>query len=235
MIHAIRKLTQGLTIDDYLEQHYIWKLPSKLPLDIPASKKSGFESNVYLKEHLAPVLEEDKQFKWHYWVIREWGGIRGFKKGDKNTTRIRMFREQLSRGDLDSSISEVISSLSKLASFWEPKKYAIYDSRAVFALNWLMFRHMANPTVFPQPNGRNTILAQYDLGTLFLLSGVKLAEHKTATAYHAYCKLLRELAHDAFGKDRPYFVEMLLFVAAPTLIIQDIQENTKIKINRTVS
>jgi len=48
---------------------------------------------------------------------------------------------------------------------------------------------------------------------------------------HEYCELLKNLAREALNTDRPYYVEMLLFIAAPEFIVEDIRENTKVQIN----
>jgi hypothetical protein len=39
------------------------------------------------------------------------------------------------------------------------------------------------------------------------------------------------LAKEALNTDRPYYVEMLLFVAAPEFIVEDIRRNTKVQID----
>jgi hypothetical protein len=71
----------------------------------------------------------------------------------------------------------------------------------------------------------------YDTATLFRLSGLGYTDRDWKTAYHEYCELLRYLAKEALNTDRPYYVEMLLFVAAPKLIVEDIRRNTKVQIN----
>ena len=99
------------------------------------------------------------------------------------------------------------------------------------SLNWLIFRHSNPRNLFPQPLGRNTKISQFDLPTLFRLSGVNFEFHNRTTAYHNYCSLLKELAKEALNSNWPYSVEMLLFTAAPQVIIEDICNNTKVNIN----
>jgi hypothetical protein len=213
-----------------LETTYHWELPADLPIDIPANVIGSFPQNVYLKENLAPVLEQDHDLSIHYWIIRDWGGIRTFQVGDRNDHVIRTFKEEVRRGSLTRASFNSISSLSKLSSFWEPERYAIYDSRAVFALNWVIFRHSKDKQLFPQPVGRNTAVSKYDTGTLFALSGTAHRYRSHKTAYHDYCSLLQDLSEMVYGTRKPYFVEMLLFLAAPGKIIEDIENSVTVKI-----
>ena len=226
MIEAIRQLAEALP----LEQHYNWKMPDDLPLEIPAECQGAFARNVYLKENLAQLLHNDPDLTTHYWIIRKWGGIRAFQVNERNNKIIREFRQQLSQRRLRRPTFNLISSLSKLASFWFPAQYSIYDSRTVFSSNWLLFRYTADRRLFPQPSGRSTALAQYDTGTLFRLSRLPYQEHASNTAYHEYCELLQSLSRRALDQERPYHLEMLLFIAAPSLIIQDIEAHSNVTI-----
>jgi hypothetical protein len=226
LIAAIKHLADTLP----LEQNYTWEMPNNLPLQIPEDVVGAFRRNVYLKENLAPLLQNDEDLEVHYWIIREWGGIRSFQRSELNNQRISEFRDQLRRKSLRRSTFNLISSVSKLAAFWDPQQYSIYDSRAVFALNWLIFCHSSDRRIFPQPLGRSSAISQFDTGTLFRLSGIYFAERNWKTAYHEYCELLRKLSREALGQERPYWVEMLLFVAAPRTILEDIQKNTTVTI-----
>jgi hypothetical protein len=51
------------------------------------------------------------------------------------------------------------------------------------------------------------------------------------TAYFEYCELLNFLSKEVYGEDKPYKVEMLLFLIAPTKIIECIEKKTTITIN----
>jgi hypothetical protein len=211
-----------------LETAYRWELPANLPIKIPAGITGSFSQNVYLKENLAPVLEQDNDLAIHYWVIRDWGEIRTFKIGDRNNEVIRTFKEEILKGKLTRTSFASISSLSKLSSFWEPARYAIYDSRAVFALNWIIFRYSKDKQLFPRPTGRNAGVSKYDIETLFGLSGIDHRYRSHTTAYHEYCSLLQDLSEQIYGSRKPYFAEMLLFLAAPTTIIEDIRRSVEV-------
>jgi len=217
-----------------LETAYHWELPANLPIEIPASITGSFSQNVYLKENLAPILEQDNDLTTHYWVIRDWGGIGSFKIG-ANNARIRRFKEEILKGNLTKDSFATISSLSKLSSFWEPARYAIYDSRAVFALNWIIFRHSKDKQLFPQPTSRNPEISKYNIETLFMLSGIDHRYRSHTTAYHEYCSLLQDLSEQIYGSRKPYFTEMLLFLAAPTTIIEDIRRSVTVAFDGRVA
>jgi hypothetical protein len=227
MITAIKNLAKTLP----LEQHYTWEMPGNAPIDIPEEIVGAFNRNIYLKEHLAQALDNDNNLELHYWIIREWGGVKTFQVNKRNNDQILEFRRELSRNRLRRPTFNLISSLSKLAAFWHPGEYSIYDSRAIFSLNWLIFRHTNDRRLFPQPIGRSAAVSMYDTTTLYRLSGLDFIERDWRTAYHEYCKLLRDLSRTALNKDRPYYVEMLLFVAAPEFIVEDILRNTKVNIS----
>lgn len=227
MIEHLREIAKAIQ----LETAYDWEMPANLPINIPADVIGAFSRNVYLKENLAPLLEHDHELTIHYWIIRDWGGIRTFQVGDRNNERIRTFKEEVRRGRLTRATFASISSLSKLSSFWEPERYAIYDSRAIFSLNWLIFRHCKDKQLFPQPIGRSTAISNYDTQTLFRLSRTDHQYRSHKTAYHDYCALLQELSEEIYGNRKPYFVEMLLFLAAPANIIDDIEGSVTVTIS----
>jgi hypothetical protein len=227
LIEHLKKLSKAIP----LETAYDWEIPINIPIDIPPDVVGPFCQNIYLKENLAPLLENDYELKIHYWIIRDWGGIRTFQVGDRNDERIRTFKDEVCRGRLTRSTFASISSLSKLSSFWEPTRYAIYDSRAIFSLNWLIFRYCEEKRLFPQPIGRSTAISDYDTQLIFRLSRTDHSYRSHKTAYHDYCALLQDLSEEIYGKRKPYFVEMLLFLAAPANIIDDIKCSVTITIS----
>jgi hypothetical protein len=227
MIEHLKEMAKAIP----LKTAYRWELPASLPIKIPASITGSFAQNVYLKENLAPILEQDTDLTTHYWVIRDWGEIRTFKVGDRNDGVIKTFKEEILKGKLTRASFASISSLSKLSSFWEPERYAIYDSRAVFALNWIIFCYSKDRQLFPQPAGRNAEISKYDIETLFALSGIDHRYRSYKTAYQEYCNLLQDLSEQIYGSRKPYFAEMLLFLAAPTKILEDIKRSVTVTID----
>ena len=223
----LMKRLKELSTQVPLEENFDWEFPIS-PIKIPENINSAYLKNIYLKENLNKVLENDLNLKNHYWIIQEWGGIKSFKQNDKNDEKINKFKKQLSAGKLTKEIFSLISSFSKLASFINPNEYAIYDSRAIYSLNWLLFNFTNEQELYPQPSGRNPKLAQYDLPTIVRLSkkGNTYKSHKTA--YCEYCKLLKYLSKEVFNDNKPYKIEMLLFIIAPTKIIECIENKTKL-------
>ena len=96
MIAAIQNLAKTLP----LEKHFTWEIPANVPIDIPHNITNAFDRNIYLKEHLAKKLENDNELEFHYWIIREWGGIKTFQINELNNQKIREFRQQLNHNRL---------------------------------------------------------------------------------------------------------------------------------------
>jgi hypothetical protein len=94
-----------------------------------------------------------------------------------------------------------------------------------------MFRHSNEKELFPQPIGRNTAVSKYDTGTIFALSEIHHRYHSHKTAYHRYCTLLQDLSEQIYGSRKPYFVEMLLFLAAPSYIVKDIENSVTVTVD----
>jgi hypothetical protein len=96
MITAIQNLSATFP----LEQHYTWEMPENVPIDIPQEIGGAFDRNIYLKEHLAEALENDDDLELHYWIIREWGGIKTFQINKRNNDQIQKFRRELNSNRL---------------------------------------------------------------------------------------------------------------------------------------
>lgn len=227
MIEAIRRLSEALPLAD----NYKWDLPEETPIEIPPHIEGSFDQNIYLKNNLKQLLRQDNSLDTHYWLIHEWGGIRSFRAGAKNNGRIRSFIERLPSGRLTRDLFDRISSLSKVAAYLHPETYSIYDSRAIYTLNWLMFTHTEDRLLFPQPTGRNAVVGNIHMRTLFELSGLEYSVRDHQTAYRDYCKLIKRLSVDALGHDMPYYLEMLLFVAAVEWVPAQIKRYAQLSID----
>ena len=223
-----------------LEKKYPGKIPPVRPIDIPSSESTNYEKDVYLKENLYSRImtngrKSEQSLEDYYWIIRKWGGINNFGKDDQ---RIKRFIDELDKEELTPDFFEVISSLSKVASFIDLDKYVIYDSRVIFSLNWLLFSYTDKKILFEPPSGRNATLANYDMQTIFHLSkrGITYRSRSDKSAYHQYCKLINHLAPLVFGLgSRPYKLEMLLYTIAAekdkdSWIVEDIKKRVSIEI-----
>jgi hypothetical protein len=213
-----------------IEHNYDWILPDTVPISFPEEVTTEYDKNLHLKHNLSSLLKEDHDMDIHFWIIHEWGGIRSFKRNDRNLKRISEFKNQLKNGSLLRPTFDLMSSLSKIASFMDPKEYAIYDSRAIYALNWLIFTCSEKKQLYPQPLGRSTALSKYDIQTIVRLAnqGHTYISHKEA--FHHYCTLLKYLSKAVYNDDNLYKIEMLLFSIAPTKIIESIQTDVSINI-----
>lgn len=212
-------------------ENYEWKFPKNCPLLIPGQHDSNYKKNVFLKENFGKIISVDQSFDSHYWVIQDWGGIRSFKRSEENNVLIKNFLNDLDTGVLGKATFSRISSLSKIASFINPYKYSIYDSRVIYALNWLIFNYSTGIDLFPQPIGRSVELSKYDLQTIFRLSKRHFNYLTYKVSFHRYCDLLRKIAPEVFENNkRPYQLEMLLFMIADKKIIDDISSSVSLVI-----
>lgn len=212
---------------------YNWDLPKNCPIEIPSHVCSGYEKNIYLKENFHKSIKTDFCMISHYWIVQDWGRIGSFKKNQKNDLRIIKFQEELGKKNLTKNSFDCISSLSKIASFIQPETFAIYDSRAIYSLNWLLYNFSEFDKLFPQPAGRSSDLAKYDIQTIFRLANRPVLYRSNNFAYHDYCKLMQELSEQVFGPDsKPYKMEMLLFMIAPTWVVDDINKSVSMTIIR---
>jgi len=226
LISVLRKLAKESPLDKFS-----WDIPANCPIDIPSEYKDGYSKNIFLKENISRVILSDKSLASHYWSIQDWGGIGSFKKNEKNDLRIHKFFDQLNKKTLTKNSFECISSLSKVAAFAYPAEYAIYDSRAIYSLNWLIFNHSKLAELFPQPIGRSAELSKYDMQTIFRLTTRKIDYLSHKVAFHRYCELMKMLACEVFGSgSKPYKAEMLLFMVAPSKIVSQIESSVSITI-----
>lgn len=226
---------QKLSLEIPLEKYFDWDVPNNVPIQIPNHLTANYTRNIFLKENLNELLSNDLNLDIHYWIIQNWGGIKSFKQNEKNNEKIQKFKNQLESGKLTKVIFNGISSFSKIASFMNPKQYAIYDSRAIYSLNWLLFNYSDIKELFPQPTGRNSILSLYDLETIIRLAKDGHTFRTHTNAYHEYCTLIRKLSNEVYGdNDKPYKIEMLLFTLAPIQVVNSIKTSVSLKIDQNL-
>lgn len=204
-------------------------------------KSNNYDKNIHLKALLKIKYEnlEEDSTSIDFWLINQWGGINGFKPNERNITKINTFKEQLKKGKLSKDTFGTISSLSKVSSFLNPKEYVIYDSRVIYALNWLILTTENNESLkslyFPMPTSRNKILTDFDMNTIINLSHINSYTNGEKlfipyqTAYFQFCKFIKEGAIELYGAEtKPYQLEMLLFTLADNEIFNEIKNKIKI-------
>ena len=203
-------------------------------------KNSIYEKNVRLKELIkhkynGPLENQELNF----WIINSWGGIQNFKLNDTNEQKIKKFAGQLKINKLSAETFSIISSLSKIASFFDPDNFVIYDSRVIFTINWLILNSKPNDLkFFPMPASRNKNLVDFDLSTIINLlykdeyNNKSSHFHPVNTAYFEFCDLIKDLSKKVYedATVKPYFLEMLLFTIAIEEILKDFKSNTTIYI-----
>ena len=225
ILKFLEKVKNNISYENY------WNIPSSVnEIIIIPDNFNNYEKNIYLKENFKTKLKRDHQLnlKVYYWIIREWGGIKSFRQNDKNNKKILKFLNEIEEKKLSKTSFETISSLSKVISFVYPEKYAIYDSRAVYSLNWLILKYASNKEFFPIPSGRNKKLSLFKLETIIALFGYD--RYKTyKNAYYDYCDILSFFSQQLFNNKKPYLIEMLLFYIADNYIINDIKNSLKIE------
>jgi len=230
-VSELENQLKKLSTDHPIEK-YEWEIPASCPIDIPPDVKGSYDRNVFLKENLKSIIANDKDLVSHYWAINEWGDIGSFKKNEKNDDRIRKFIKELPNGKLSAASFSCISSFSKVASFIDPCKYAIYDARAIYTLNWLLFNFAPDSKLFPHLASRNGELVKYDMQTIFRLTKRKLTYHDKKSAFHSYCELIGRLSKEIYGEgSKPYKIEMLLFTAAPDYVVPRIERTVTVSIS----
>jgi len=215
---------------------------SELEIETLNNQANPYECNVKLKWILRNrYVKAQNTTDLDFWIINSWGGIKGFKKVNRNIEKIAKFRRQLEKKRLSQDTFSTISSLSKLSSFYNPDYFVIYDSRVIYAINWLMLtsenQQELRHKYFPTPSGRNRIIADFDMNTILNLYHIKeyCAKERVyipyETAYFEFCKFVREATKRVFGKDsKPYELEMLLFTLADQEIFQEIKDYLRITI-----
>ena len=200
-----------------LEGYYVWEInksvwnDKKVKLDVSpkfkeeiSKEKSIPKQTIFLKEKLKNELNLDKKsfLSFARWVVQKWGGIPRSPAEEKLIDLHRKLNDKNSTSVIESV--DTISSLSKVAAFYDDSKYAVYDSRVVFTLNWLIFinglHEQDDPKgkmkFFRQPEGRNLDIKKHNQDTIFCLAYEKFDidnafYYTEKDSYNIYCELLK--------------------------------------------
>jgi hypothetical protein len=214
------------------------KTISDLQPNFSTHYKNVFERNVALKFMLTEYFQTNPSGvdNLNFWIIQDWGGIKRFKNTPENINKIDIFNKELEQGKLSRNSFTTISSLSKLGSFWDCRNYAIYDSRVIYSLNWLILKYSQVKKFFPTPSGRNSIMVNYNIDTIIQLFRIQSKQdvirfYSKQETYHEYCSLMKhwssEIWIDDNRKKYPFYLEMLLFCISVKEIIEDIKQSIR--------
>jgi hypothetical protein len=191
------------------------------------------EKEIYFKKLLNKKLQQvDNKFEYYSWIVKKWGGIERFKRGEDE---INLFLENISQNKLAKEQFDIISSYSKISSFVNLNEFFVYDSRVAYVLNWILLKNnKPETTYFPLPNGRNKDFIKYDMKKM-LSSHYKgkYPLYKEEEAYFIYCEFIKELFNDPkLNKEKikePFYIEMMLFG-----LFKEIVEEVKNSISITI-
>ena len=211
-----------------------------------STDNNPFEQNVRLKWILSEKYKTNTEQNFiDFWIVNNWGGIRGFKPNERNVEKVRRFKKQLEKRKLSLDCFSTISSLSKISSFIDPKNFVIYDSRVIYTLNWLILtcenQNGFKKKYFPMPSGRNKIIANFDMNTIVNISHISEYVENTElyvsqqNAYFQFCDFIKTNTELIYGENsKPYELEMLLFTLADKEIFEELKERIKITTGNTV-
>lgn len=247
MEHVIQKLKEYKEQVD-LKKRFKWSFNLSNPIFNDSERKknqeegSAFDQNVSLKKLLNDKYQENSEStELDFWIINDWGGIRGFKPNERNIVKIEKFKKELEKGSLTLESFNTISSLSKLASFIDLDNFVIYDSKVIYTLNWLILscenQQKLTEKYFPIPSGRNKIIANFDMNTIINIAHLSEYVNNTSVyipkqqAYFDFCKFVKNATKEIYGTDtKPYKLEMLLFTLADEEIFGELKEKIKITV-----
>lgn len=239
MIDKLREISQTVDLSD----RYLFNFDHNLALFSEEERNrlggagSIFQKNEELKFILNQKITDAPTEELYFWIINDWGGIKGFKKTQSNKGKIATFLRELQNGRTSRLNFQVISSLSKIASLYDVKKYAIYDSKVIYSLNWLLLKYDRANKFFPMPSGRNKIIVNYGIDTILRFLALQddygnLTFYKSKDAYQEYCELIRRISlevwDDELRREHPFYMEMLLWVIADNEIFSDIKDTIRI-------
>lgn len=209
-----------------------------------SSNSNPYDQNVKLKWIISNKYKAfTESTAIDFWIINEWGGIRGFKPTERNIKKIATYKKQLEKRRLSLDSFSTISSLSKLSSFIDPNNFVIYDSRVIYTLNWLILtsenQNGLKEKYFPMPSGRNKIISDFDMNTIINISHISEYVGNNELflpkqqAYFEFCDFIKANTKEICGENsKPFELEMLLFTLADKEIFQDLKENINISISK---
>jgi hypothetical protein len=135
-------------------------------------EQKSLEENINIRIEVSEKLSFEKGKKLneiHEWIVKDWGGI---KTGADISNLLKQTNDKLKQ-DVYPTLDR-IASISKCLSFQKPEKFAIYDSRAVYALNAILYETglAKGEKYFPPVAGRNKLLSTFDISTIITLDDI---------------------------------------------------------------
>lgn len=130
---------------------------------------SIYQKTLDMRKELENLLLDfpEKRNQIAKWIVESWGGIPAGKNDDSLNECIHN-ADKIDEENADKFNFERIASWSKYLAFKNPKKYAIYDARVIYSLNWLLYRS-GQEHYFPFLSGRNSVMELLDYQILLFL------------------------------------------------------------------
>lgn len=202
-----------------LPKNYVWPKKGNFPpyshlAEIEEGAGDNYAKNITLKEQSPHIWENGDKLEVSKWVIADWGGI----KGNRDAT-IERFVDAICEGQYPSEIKGV-ASYSKILSFIDPNRFAIYDARVAISLNAIqLLRGERNGTAFTYLPGRNTKLQEFrSLPSTQRRALLQVGWNavKANDCYTFYLNTLKRV-NSELGMGKLYELEMSLFADAEKL------------------
>lgn len=202
-----------------LAKNYTWPKKGTFPsysqiFDFELGDGTNFDKNIRLKMLSPSIWAQADKYQLSNWIVRDWGGIRG----NKAVTLIN-YVDEITRGNFPVQLKGV-ASYSKILSFMDPTKFAIYDARVAISLNAIqLLGGLREGEMFCYLPGRNTVLDKFrkDPSThAASLVALGWAQIEPDRCYQRYLEVL-DMVRKRLDGPELYELEMSLFADAESL------------------
>lgn len=132
---------------------------------------SIYDNTLLMRKELAILLsksQQDERKRIAKWIVETWGGIPA-GKNDESLNECVSQADKVDENDGKVFNFDRVASWSKYLAFKKPDKYAIYDARVIYSLNWLLYQSGATQYL-PFLSGRNSVMEMLDY-QLYLFLG----------------------------------------------------------------
>lgn len=202
-----------------LPSNYMWPKNGKFPNHSHVFQEellgeSLFAKNIFLKKISADIWSRSDKLMLVNWIVRDWGGIRG----NKNET-LKQYIEEINQGQYPSKIKGV-ATYSKILSFMDPQKFAIYDARVAISLNAIqLISGVKKGVAFCYLPGRNAALNLFRKEPSTHINVLGDGGWQKINSDDCYAMYIRSLkaASKIIGNENLYELEMSLFADAERL------------------
>ncbi len=212
-----------------------WKIKGEKLKSLEVSNEVNFkngsvEENIKVRISISEKLSnatKDQVSKYYEWVVKDWGGITSVS-GIEEIVKVALDEKNKKRFNLNR-----VASWSKCLSFMHPEEYAIYDARAVYSLNAVLYEAGLNEgeSFFPNVAGRNSTLTKFDITTIILLDEITKNSNTIRGAWvkHLNSRSINKKSEDdeqaeKFDMPKPNFIPKNNAYAEYTKLLKRVNE-----------